>query len=135
MRYVQPGDAAVAEVTSLLGPPRRSHRARPRYSAARRSCGSSGPTAAQFDGAFFHDVRFDDEAWFARAQFASDAWFGTAQFAGDAWFGDAQFAGVALESQPGLSHGWAISVFPEPVKSPASQARAPDPCPMSADPK
>jgi integrase len=25
MRYVQPGDAAVAEVTSLLGPPRRSH--------------------------------------------------------------------------------------------------------------
>jgi integrase len=25
MRYVKPGDAAVAEVTSLLGPPRRSH--------------------------------------------------------------------------------------------------------------
>jgi integrase len=25
MRYVRPGDAAVAEVTSLLGPPRRSH--------------------------------------------------------------------------------------------------------------
>ena len=29
MRYVKPGDAAVAEVTSLLGPPRRSHLARP----------------------------------------------------------------------------------------------------------
>ena len=43
MRYVKPGDAAVAEVTSLLGPPRRSHRARPRYFATRRSCGSSGP--------------------------------------------------------------------------------------------
>lgn len=25
MRYVKPGDAAVAEVTTLLGPPRRSH--------------------------------------------------------------------------------------------------------------
>jgi len=25
MRYIQPGDAAVAEVTSLLGPPQRSH--------------------------------------------------------------------------------------------------------------
>jgi integrase len=25
MRYVKPGHAAVAEVTSLLGPPRRSH--------------------------------------------------------------------------------------------------------------
>jgi len=25
MRYVKPGDEAVAEVTSLLGPPRRSH--------------------------------------------------------------------------------------------------------------
>ena len=25
MWYVKPGDAAVAEVTSLLGPPRRSH--------------------------------------------------------------------------------------------------------------
>ena len=25
MRYVKPGDAAVAEVTSLLGPTRRSH--------------------------------------------------------------------------------------------------------------
>ena len=25
MRYVRPGDAAVAEVTSLLAPPRRSH--------------------------------------------------------------------------------------------------------------
>jgi hypothetical protein len=25
MRYVKPGDTAVAEVTSLLGPPRRSH--------------------------------------------------------------------------------------------------------------
>ena len=25
MRYVKPGDAAVAEVTSLLSPPRRSH--------------------------------------------------------------------------------------------------------------
>lgn len=25
MRYVKPGDAAVAEVTSLLGPPRRTH--------------------------------------------------------------------------------------------------------------
>jgi integrase len=25
MRYVKPGGAAVAEVTSLLGPPRRSH--------------------------------------------------------------------------------------------------------------
>ena len=25
MRYVKPGDAAVAEVTSLLGPPRRRH--------------------------------------------------------------------------------------------------------------
>ncbi len=25
MRYVNPGDAAVAEVTSLLSPPRRSH--------------------------------------------------------------------------------------------------------------
>jgi len=24
-RYVKPGDAAIAEVTSLLGPPRRSH--------------------------------------------------------------------------------------------------------------
>jgi hypothetical protein len=44
MRYVKPGNAAVAEVTSLLGPPRRSHRARPRYFAARRSCRSSGPT-------------------------------------------------------------------------------------------
>ena len=29
MRYVKPGDAAVAEVTSLLGPPRRSHSAWP----------------------------------------------------------------------------------------------------------
>ena len=29
MRYVKPGDAAVAEVTSLLGPPRHSHSARP----------------------------------------------------------------------------------------------------------
>ena len=28
MRYVKPGDAAVAEVTSLLGPPMRSHRVR-----------------------------------------------------------------------------------------------------------
>jgi hypothetical protein len=25
MQYMKPGDAAVAEVTSLLGPPRRSH--------------------------------------------------------------------------------------------------------------
>lgn len=25
MRYVRPGDAAMAEVTSLLGPPRRTH--------------------------------------------------------------------------------------------------------------
>jgi hypothetical protein len=25
MRYVKPGDEAVAEVTSLLGPPRRTH--------------------------------------------------------------------------------------------------------------
>ena len=38
MRYLKPGDAAVAEVTSLLGPPRRSHCAQTRYFAARRSC-------------------------------------------------------------------------------------------------
>ena len=29
MSYVQPGAAAITEVTSLLGPPRRSHSARP----------------------------------------------------------------------------------------------------------
>src|SRR5208282_6453193 len=50
MRYVKPGDAAVAEVTSLLGPPRRSTQPG-RYFAAGRSFRSSGPILAALKAA------------------------------------------------------------------------------------